>query len=59
MTNGASGPINIAIAPAPPVGLALPTEYTALSAATTRASLPSQALLSTHATALKSAAVPP
>ena len=31
MTRGASGPISIAIAPAPPVGLATPLGYTAIS----------------------------
>lgn len=38
---GALGPINIATAPAPPVGRALPEAYTAISAATTRANRPS------------------
>lgn len=36
-TMGALGPIRIAIAPAPPVGLALPSAYTAMSPATTNA----------------------
>ena len=37
---GASGPINMATAPTPPVGLALPDAYTAMSAATTNANRP-------------------
>lgn len=36
------GPINIATAPAPPVHLAGPSSYTAMSAATTIPYLPSQ-----------------
>lgn len=36
-TMGALGPMRIAIAPAPPVGLALPSAYTAISPATTNA----------------------
>ena len=38
--SGAFGPTSIAIAPAPPVGLALPVAYTAMSPATTRAYRP-------------------
>jgi hypothetical protein len=38
---GAFGPINMAMTPAPPVGLALPLVYTAISADTTRPNLPS------------------
>ena len=34
-TSGALAPTNMATAPAPPVGLALPSAYTAISAATT------------------------
>lgn len=37
---GALGPTNIATAPAPPVGRALPLAYTAISAATTTAKRP-------------------
>lgn len=37
ITRGALGPINMATAPAPPVGLALPEAYTAISPATTKA----------------------
>ena len=37
MTNGASLPINIATTPAPPVGLAGPFSYKAMSPATTKA----------------------
>ena len=40
MYNGASGPINIATAPAPPVGRALPEAYIAMSAMTTTAKRP-------------------
>jgi hypothetical protein len=40
ITRGALGPTNIATAPAPPVGRALPLAYTAISAATTRAKRP-------------------
>ena len=38
--SGAFGPISMAIAPAPPVHLALPVAYTAMSPATTRAYRP-------------------
>ena len=37
---GALGPISIATAPTPPVGLAFPVAYTAISPATTRAYRP-------------------
>jgi hypothetical protein len=40
ITRAALGPTNIATAPAPPVGRALPCAYTAMSAATTRAKRP-------------------
>jgi len=40
ITRGALGPTNIATAPAPPVGRALPLAYTAISAATTIAKRP-------------------
>lgn len=40
MYSGAFGPISIAIAPAPPVGLALPEAYIAISAAITTARRP-------------------
>lgn len=39
-TNGACGPITIATAPAPPVHLAFPVAYTAMSPATTNANRP-------------------
>lgn len=58
-TIGAFGPNNIAIAPAPPVGLALPLGYTAISADTTKAYLPSQLLLYNQLIELKSAFVDP
>jgi hypothetical protein len=40
ITRGALGPTNIATAPAPPVGRALPLAYIAISAATTTAKRP-------------------
>ena len=51
--------MSIATAPPPPVGRAGPASYTAMSPQTTTAYRPSYADDSTHATELKSAAVPP
>ena len=56
---GAFGPISIAADPAPPVHLAGPLAYTAISHATTMPYRPSQAELSIQATVLKSAYTPP
>jgi hypothetical protein len=58
-TTGAFGPMSIAIAPTPPVGLALPLGYTAMSEETTIAYLPSQAYDCTQLRELKSALVDP
>jgi len=59
ITTGALGPITNATQPAPPVGLAGPFLYTAMSAITTIANLPSHADDSTQLNELNRAFVPP
>lgn len=59
ITMGALGPTRMAMTPAPPVGLAGPLGYTAMSAEITIPSLPSQACDYTQLSVLNRALVEP